>query len=67
MSDPANALIEYYASRGLSGVMATHELHTQINGDHIIFGGGWTETTEKAASSLRRRMKRSSITEVNVW
>ncbi|QBX32470.1 hypothetical protein [Pseudomonas phage PA1C] len=50
MSDPANALIEYYASRGLSGVMATHELHTQINGDHIIFGGGWTETTEKAAS-----------------
>ncbi|BBI55975.1 hypothetical protein PALP01_0302 [Pseudomonas phage PA02] len=67
MSDPSNALIEYYESRGLGAVMATHDLHTQINEYHTIYGGGWNESTEKAVKSIRRRMKRNAIVEVNVW
>ncbi|AFO70900.1 hypothetical protein FDI90_gp093 [Pseudomonas phage PA7] len=67
MNDQADLLIEYYKSRGLGGVMATHNLHTQINEHHTIYGGGWTEETEKAAKSIRRRMKRNSIVEINVW
>lgn len=65
--DQANALIDHYQAIGLGPTMDRCELHTQINLHHVIYGGGWEESTAKAANRIYNNIKKGKYIEINIW